>query len=267
MVMEAMRLSLLEHEAQQRRQKEEEEKRQKEEAEAAAASAASDASDTQDRPSEDRPGQSQTGAPSTVTQITSSEPTPQLQPVGDGDSISRSRTSTSSHARTSSTSPSGHLTPPSDPVGGGSHRGRRSGRSTPTSQYGAISAAVLSATSTASAVASPSPEREPSDPLAETEATVAGPASASTVEEVAAAQIPPPVVLAGEPEVSDSSSNDPAVERPALEHPPSFASSAAPSSYDVLPSSPESTGDKPLLRPGVSPTPATGDEPGAPATN
>ncbi|KAI0747937.1 hypothetical protein C8Q80DRAFT_1120547 [Daedaleopsis nitida] len=256
MVMEAMRLSLLEHEAQQKRQKEEEEKKQRDEAAATATGGATESQTTGGSEGTDI-------SQATVSGPSSDESPAPLQSTDDGTPVPHTRTSDSSQPHTSSPRLSGLLPPPSELVTGSSQSGRHSGRSTPSSQYGVISAAVLSATSTASAVASPSPEHEQSNPLAESENAGEGdsePVSASTAEGETRPDTPLPVIPTEEPTISEPSSNDHTTDRPAIAHPPSFASSVSPS-YDVLPSSPESSvSDKPLLDTAALPTPSTEGE-------
>ncbi|KAI0807201.1 hypothetical protein C8Q74DRAFT_1313087 [Fomes fomentarius] len=260
MVMEAMRLSLLEHEAQQRRQKEEEEKRQKEEAAAAAANGvdAAQGEHSGGRSSEAAPSIEPAVPPALVPSDSSAS-----QSGLQADSLPRSESLTPSIVRASSPSPSRHLSPSSDPVNCSSQGGRSSGRSTPSSPHGVISAAVLSAASTASAVASPSPELEQS-PL-QSEPTETGSSSASAPT---GSQTPSPVVVDSEPAHADTSSDDQTTDRPVLDNAPSFGSSAAPSTYDVLPSSPESTVlTKPLVDIATLPTSASDGEPGASTAN
>lgn len=260
MVMEAMRLSLLEHEAQQRRQKEEEEKRQKEEAAAAAAIGveAAQGEHSGGRSSEAAAPSIEPAVPPALVPSDNSASQPGLQ----AGSLPRSEASTPSIVRASSPSPSRHLSPSSDPVNSSSQGGRSSGRSTPSSPHGVISAAVLSASSTASAVASPSPELEPSNPL-ESEPTDTGSSSSAPPT---GSQTPPTVVVDSEPAHTDTSSDDHTTDRPVLDNAPSFGSLAAPSSYDVLPSSPESTVlTKPLLDIATLPTSVSDGEPGASA--
>lgn len=246
MVMEAMRLSLLEHEAQQRRQQEEEAKKQRE-------AAAGGGGTTEEGSGEAPPAAPQPGplpAPITVNESTGSN-----QLDADPSSAPRSRTSTSSNAPPSSGS--GHLSPTSDQPSGEQSPGRGSSRSSPSPPY-SISAAIFSAVSTATAVASPS-EREPSDPLAE-----ALPMSASTTDGNSGPQTPSPDATVNVPTISEvpqSLGNGQSITQPPPPQPPSFASSAYPS-YDVLPSSPESSvSDKPLLDGSFPPTPAPEGEP------
>ena len=259
MVMEAMRLSLIEHEAQQRRQKEEEEKKQREEA------AAGPPSDTS-VPAASAEGSIDAVAPladlAVSSETTPRSPSPALPPQPSEETVSppRSRTSTSSQSSPSLLSPARAST----------DGGRRSGRSTPTSPYGTIGTALLGAASTASAVTTPSPDREPSDPITEMVSLEpqSEPAAAAPAEEPRA---PTPVVADATPTIAEPAT-EPTGDRPSLagtEHPPSFASSVAvPSTYDVLPSSPESTGsDKPLLDSVVPPTPADDGETSAAAAS
>ncbi len=247
MVMEAMRLSLLDHEAQQRRQQEEEAKKQREE------TAAGGGGITKGE-SGDAPSASSEGAPSAP--VSANEQSGfAAQLTVESSSAPHSRTSTSSQLPPSLGS--GHLSPTPDPLSSEQSPGRRSGRSSPSSPYG-ISAAILSAASTATAVASPS-EREPSDPLAEIP-----PTSASITDGNSGPRTPSPDSMDNIPttsEASEFSGNGQPITQPP--QPPSFASSAYPS-YDVLPSSPESSiSDKPLLDVPVPPTPAPEGEPSA----
>ncbi|KAI1787908.1 hypothetical protein LXA43DRAFT_975080 [Ganoderma leucocontextum] len=253
MVMEAMRLSLLEHEAQQRRQQEEEAKKRREEG------APGGGNTTGEQSGEAPSASSEPGAPSApVPANESTGSAPQL--AAETGSAPRSRTSTSSRGPPSSGS--GHLSPTPGRPNGEQSSGRRSGRSSPPSQYG-ISAVVLSAASTATAVANPSPEYEPSDPLAEVP-----PTSAPTTDGNSGLQTPSPDSTDNIPTISEpsesSGNGQPVAQSP---HPPSFASSAYPS-YDVLPSSPESSiSDKPLLDSPVPPTSAPEGEPSTAAAS
>ena len=247
MVMEAMRLSLLEHEAQQRRQQEEEAKKKREEA------AAGDSSTTEE--SGEAPStSSEFAAPSAPVSLNESTGL-----AADTGSAPRSRTSTTSQAPPSSSS--GHLSPTPGRVSSEQSPGRQSGRSSPSSPYG-ISAAILSAASTATAVASPS-EHESSEPAGDVP-----PRSASTMDGNSGPRTPSPASTDNVPtisEPSESSGNGQAIIQPP--QPPSFASSAYPS-YDVLPSSPESSiSDKPLLDVPVPSTPAPEGEPSTPAAS
>ena len=249
--MEAMRLSLLEHEAQQRRQQEEEAKKQRE-------AAAGGGSTAEEESGETPPTAAESAA--LLTPISVNEPTGSgAQLAAEPSSAPRSRTSTSSNAPPPSGS--GHLSPASDQPSGEQSPGRRSGRSSPSSPY-SIRAAILSAASTATTVASPS-ECEPSDPLAEVL-----PPSASTTDGNSGPRTPSPHVMENVPtisEPSESSGNGELITQPP--QPPSFASSAYPS-YDVLPSSPESSvSDKPLLDGSAPPTPAPEGEPNTAAAS
>ncbi|RDX48328.1 hypothetical protein OH76DRAFT_1404904 [Lentinus brumalis] len=249
MVMEAMRLSLIEHEAQQRRQKEEEEKKQREEA--AANGAAAPVPSAAEEPT----ALSTALAALSVSEAASQSASPALSAQSAEDTVSppRSRTSTSSQARASSPS---LLSPARASTDGG----RRSGRSTPTSPFGTVGAALLGAASTANAVATPSPEREPSDPIAET-ALPEPQSELSPAPIVGEPRVPAPPVIADEtPAIAEPSATQSTVDRPSLasmENVTSSTSSVTASSYDVLPSSPESSIlDEPLLA-DVPPTPAT----------
>ncbi|KAM5539058.1 hypothetical protein V8D89_007281 [Ganoderma adspersum] len=246
MVMEAMRLSLLEHEAQQRRQQEEEAKKREE--------ATAGDSRTTEESGEAHPASSESGAP--PVPVAADEST---SLAIETDSAPRSRTSTSSQV--SPSSGSGHLSLTPGRLSSEQSPGRRSGRSSPSSPYG-ISAAILSAASTATAVASLS-EREPSDPPTEVP-----PTSASIADGTSGPRTPSPdstdnILTISEP--SESSGNGQAITQPP--QPPSFASSAYPS-YDVLPSSPESSvSDKPLLEAPIPTTPAPEGEPSTAAAS
>ena len=255
-----MRLSLIEHEAQQRRQKEEEEKKQREEA---AAGPPSDASVPAASVEDSIDAVAPPAELAVSSEATPRSPSPALPPQPSEETVSppRSRTSTSSQSSPNLLSPARAST----------DGGRRSGRSTPTSPYGTIGTALLGAASTANAVTTPSPDREPSDPIAEAISLEpqSEPAAAAPAEEPRA---PTPVVADGAPTIAELSATEPTGDRPSLagtEHPPSFASSVVvPSTYDVLPSSPESTvSDKPLLDSVVPPTPADDGETSAAAAS
>lgn len=247
MVMEAMRLSLLEHEAQQRRQQEEETKKKREEA------AAGDSSTTE--ASGEAPSASSDSGAISAPVVANESARLVIEP----DSVPRSRTSTSSQVLPSSGS--GHLSPTPGRLSSEQSPGRRSGRSSPSSPYG-ISAAILSAASTATAVGSPS-EREPSDPPTDVLS-----ASAPIVDGNSGPRTPSPDSTDNITAISDpteSSGNGQAITQPP--QPPSFASSAYPS-YDVLPSSPESSvSDKPLLDAPIPSTPAPEGEPSTAAAS
>ncbi|KAI8998810.1 hypothetical protein BD414DRAFT_476149 [Trametes punicea] len=255
MVMEAMRLSLLEHEAQQRRQQEEEAKRQREEAAAAAANAEGASgeavADSTNSALPSQPASDQTTPPS-------------LRPQGNP-GLPRSGTPSPSLPPTSpSPAPSGLLSP-ADAARSGQQSGVRSGRSTPSSQHETVGTAIRRAASVASVIGSPSPEREQVDPIADL-----GPALATTAESHSRPRTPVSAssTANGMPAIAQSRSNeqdsDEVPSLPQLERRPSF-SSLAPSSYDVLPSSPESTiSSKPLLeRNARSSAPAADGDSGA----
>ncbi|EJF65679.1 hypothetical protein DICSQDRAFT_123867 [Dichomitus squalens LYAD-421 SS1] len=253
MVMEAMRLSLLEHEEQQRRQQEEEAKKQREQAAAAAA-------EGNGARSSDSPAASSESGPTTEPAPSeSSEST--AQPAHDAASTPPSRTSLSSHVPHSS-SPSLLSPIPSGPSADHSP-GRRSGRSSPSS-HSDVEAAVQTTAPTASAVTSRSSEREASDQLAETTLT-----SAATTEGDSGPPTLPPLLTGSIPTMAESfepQATDQTSTRPSLADPPSFASSASSSSYNVLPSSPESSvSSKPLLDVVIPSTSAVEEDPSTPA--
>ncbi|KAI0637162.1 hypothetical protein C8Q77DRAFT_1215944 [Trametes polyzona] len=205
MVMEAMRLSLLEHEEQQRRQREEEAKKQREEA--AAEGGSTEAVD----------GPTDAGAPS---QLASNDTTPPaLQP-------------------TTSESP-GQSVPPASP--------------SPLSSGSASPADVdHEQTSGPGVPASGAPELRAS--------TGVGPTAQSRPR----TPLPAPTTD-GVPLIAEAITNDEGVQAAppgsSVAHASSMASSLATSSYDVLPSSPESAlSNKPLLdAAGAATAPASDD--------
>ncbi|KAI0361901.1 hypothetical protein OH77DRAFT_2890 [Trametes cingulata] len=229
MVMEAMRLSLLEHEAQQRRQQEEEAKRQREEAAASAA-----AGNTEQSSAEAVAGSTGSAASSQPTPDDSTPPPP---PPPNDPAIARSGTPVPSIPATSpSPAPSGLLSP-ADAGSSGQPSGQRSGRSSPLQQ---------DAVTAASGEASPSSHDASSEPAAEAE-----PTSASTAHDHSRPRTPVSAsvtandtpTIAEPPQGGEEDSDAPLMDRTT-----SFASSLAPSSYDVLPSSPDSSiSNKPLL--------------------
>ncbi|KAI0646878.1 hypothetical protein C8Q79DRAFT_999983 [Trametes meyenii] len=236
MVMEAMRLSLIEHEAQQRRQQEEEAKKQRDEAAASG------------NPEGTTPEAAASSTESATTPAPlSGDATPATLQSQNGSRTAHSRTASPSIPPASpSRAPVGLLSPTNVPSVD-NQSGRRSGRSSPSPDT--LAAAVLSAASTASAVASPSPERELPAPILEAE-----PTSASTVQDSSRPHTPVPLSNVtndlpsiAEPSVGQGSTVPPSL--PPIVRPPSLSSSLAPSaSYDVLPSSPDSTiSNKPLL--------------------
>ncbi|KAJ3001978.1 hypothetical protein NUW54_g6099 [Trametes sanguinea] len=229
MVMEAMRLSLIEHEAQQRRQQEEEAKRKREE-EAAAAADGTGAAAALAGPTDSAPS----------SQPESNEPSPSsLHPQG-GSAIADSVTPTSGLPPVSpSPAPSDLLSPTS--ASDSQPSGQPSGRSTPTSQHEAVESA---ASNVAPAIASDS---EGSAATAEPQLVSAPTADSHSRPPPVSTSVNPDSAPPTEPPSSSEQSPDIPPALPLLQHPPSF-SSLAPSSYDVLPSSPDSTiSSKPLL--------------------
>ncbi|KAI0374695.1 hypothetical protein BV20DRAFT_960843 [Pilatotrama ljubarskyi] len=250
MVMEAMRLSLLEHEAQQRRQQEEEAKRQREEAAASAAAA-----NTGESSAETVAGSTEsTSSP----QLTPADSTPPPPPPPIDSAIARSVNPIASVPTTSpSPAPSGPLSP-ADANSNGEQSSQRSGRSSPSLQQDAIDPAVPSA---ASAATGSSSHNEHSESVAEAEPSAAhGRSRPRTPASTAVATDQAPTIA--EPPQGEQDSDVPLMDRTA-----SFTSSLAPSSYDVLPSSPDSSmSNKPLLDgAAMSPTAANGDSSAAAA--
>ncbi|KAH9946271.1 uncharacterized protein BXZ73DRAFT_37077 [Epithele typhae] len=253
MVMEAMRLSLLEHEAQQRKQQEEEAKKQQETGDASSATAPpNDASSSQGGSSATTPPQVVT-ASQTTQPVQAPAPVPVPKPITDE---ARSRSSTSAQSTASSPSASGHLTPPDSSTRRRHSRSRsRSGRSTPTSQYGAISAAVLSAASTASALATPEPRGDSTAPSMPAAAPIGPPIVANTPS-LHSDNTPPPEPTAVPqaeivPEVVNTADDQLGIGEgdavvPTVDSPPT---------PEVLSSPPESTSNKPLLDSPGSPSP------------
>ncbi|KAI0670563.1 hypothetical protein C8Q78DRAFT_133638 [Trametes maxima] len=252
MVMEAMRLSLIEHEAQQRRQQEEEAKKQKDEA-VASGNPEGSASETIASSTE-----------STTTSGPPSDGTPSATPQPqNGSTVSQPGTPSPSVPPTSPSPASTGLLSPANASNAESQGGRRSGRSSPSPDT--LAAAVLSAASTARAVATPSPERELPAPVLDAE-----PTSASTVQDSSRPHTPAPpstttndLPTIAEPFSGQGSAVSPSL--PPIARPPSLSSSLAPSSsYDVLPSSPDSTiSNKPLLdATATTSTPAVDDDAG-----
>ncbi|CDO70725.1 hypothetical protein BN946_scf184798.g40 [Trametes cinnabarina] len=227
MVMEAMRLSLLEHEAQQRRlQEEEAKKRREEEATAASAGGAGGAlgnsvagsaeSTTPSQPASDQPT-----SPSLQPRADSVEtPTPSLPPISP------------------SPAPSDLLSPASD-----TSVSQPSGRSTPSSQHDATNAAGPDAFP---AVEFEITQREASDITVQAEPVSAPPTDSHSRQQTPLSSS----VIADNTSVSHSEPNSSSEQTPDL--PPALPrlsfSSLAQSNYDVLPSSPESTiSSKPLI--------------------
>ena len=243
MVMEAMRLSLLEHEAQQRKQQEEEAKKQRE-----AAAVTETASNSPAEP------------PAATTTFTDSVPHPPTSSEGFRP-IEYPATTGDSMAEPPRTTAPGqipaHLTLTSD-----AHNGHESDQSTPTSQHGAIGTTVLSATPTTSTITTPDTEHESNqlaEPTTVAELALAPERSSATVVEGQSLQETPPISVdsthdGAEPS-SEHSSESPALPSGA----PSLASSLSPS-YDVLPSSPESAFDKPLLANAIPSPSGPGEE-------
>ncbi|OBZ75261.1 Protein SIP5 [Grifola frondosa] len=245
MVMEAMRLSLIEHEEQQRRQREEEAKKQAAEGSAQGAQTQGEsAGSSSATPTAPPAVVEDTSAPTSAT-ATPPESSPissprstdaessllsPLTPVSVGESLqmppSASQSRTSLDTSTSQNQFSG----------------RRSGRTSP-APYSAISAAAVSAASTASAVASPSFERPSIEPNAPEE-------SATLVnDDHSQPRIPQPHTDADGTDDAATADTLPG-SRPisVAQRNTSFTSSIVPSQYDVLPSSPDSNvSRKPLL--------------------
>ncbi|KAJ8455680.1 hypothetical protein ONZ51_g12358 [Trametes cubensis] len=191
MVMEAMRLSLIEHEAQQRRQQEEEAKKKREEA----------------------------------------------ATLGNTDGAS-------GNAVAASPVSSGPVSPPEQSV-------QQSGRSSPAPQQEAVNV-TLSGDSAANATGTLDSEHGQSDPIAAVEPVSIPPETAGDGPSSDTAISTGNVVASDVPAISEPSSSGQEADAQAspspLNRPPSFSSSLAQSSYDVLPSSPESTiSHKPLL--------------------
>ncbi|KAL7283241.1 hypothetical protein ACG7TL_002669 [Trametes sanguinea] len=231
MVMEAMRLSLLEHEAQQRRQQEEEAKRKREEETAAAA---------------DGTGAAPAAASSTDSAL-SSQPTSNasspssLQPQP-GTAIADSVTPSPSLPPVSpSPAPSGLLSPTSA-ASESQQSGHPSGRSTPSLQH--------EVTDTASSNAVPAITSDSEGPAATAEPQAVSALTAdsrSRPRTPVSSSVNPDSAPPTEPPSSSEQTPDIPPALPRLQRPPSFSSLAA-SSYDVLPSSPDSTiSSKPLL--------------------
>ncbi|OSD02888.1 hypothetical protein PYCCODRAFT_1435172 [Trametes coccinea BRFM310] len=231
MVMEAMRLSLLEHEAQQRRQQEEEAKRKREEEAAAAA---------------DGTGAAPAAASSTDSAL-SSQPTSNasspssLQPQP-GTAIADSVTPSPSLPPVSpSPAPSGLLSPTSA-ASESQQSGHPSGRSTPSLQH--------EVTDTASSNAVPAITSDSEGPAATAEPQAVSALTAdshSRPRTPVSSSVNPDSAPPTEPPSSSEQTPDIPPALPRLQRPPSFSALAA-SSYDVLPSSPDSTiSSKPLL--------------------
>lgn len=239
MVMEAMRLSLIEHEEQQRRQKEEEAKKQRAAAEGNEGTAQN--ADASSSTASDTP------APAPSTGAGASSTMMSLPPIMHESSFSADFLSASSLSGSNSgiisDGASSVLTPSSSQTIEHSPSGRN-GHST-----SVLDAALRSAASTASAIASPSLSSS-SDSTPQVASVTEVPslpsqpsAQAPTAED---SQVPSdsPAEGAGEGDEADSErSGLPIPQRMA-----SYASSLAPSNYDPLPSSPDSSpSDRPLL--------------------
>ncbi|KAH9901206.1 hypothetical protein C8Q73DRAFT_662620 [Cubamyces lactineus] len=248
MVMEAMRLSLIEHEAQQRRQQEEEAKKKREEAATSGnadgasgnAVAGSTETTTPSRPSEE----------STPRSLQPASELPPVQPV-----------TPSPNASTVSASPvpSGPISPAEQ------HSVQMSGRSSPTSQQETVNA-TTSGDSAANAADIPDAGHEQSNPTTAVEPLSIPPATTEGIPSSHIAISADATTTDDVPAISEPSpSGEDADAQPSLsslDRRPSFSSSLAPSSYDVLPSSPDSTiSHKPLLdgTAAVSDTIADGD--------
>ncbi|EIW60545.1 uncharacterized protein TRAVEDRAFT_70903 [Trametes versicolor FP-101664 SS1] len=236
MVMEAMRLSLIEHEAQQRRQEEEDAKKQKEAA--APATAGSTVLATAG------------AAAGSTASAASSQPTPNISTPtalrpSNVNAISRSATPTPSIPPASpSPAPSGPSSPPA--LG---NDDQQSG-------------------------SSPSPHQDVTDhAVTESLAPVAEPGLASASTALAQSRPRTPVSPASLPVISEPSSigqdsgSTPSL--PPIARVSSLSSSLAPSSYDVLPSTPDSTlsmSNIPLLDSTPVTPAAEGDSSSAPAS-
>ncbi|KAJ8475399.1 hypothetical protein ONZ51_g6566 [Trametes cubensis] len=226
MVMEAMRLSLIEHEAQQRRQQEEEAKKKREEAAALGntdgasgnAVAGSTESASPSRPSEE----------STPRSLRPTNDLPPVQPV---------TPTPNTPAVSASPVSSGPVSPPEQSV-------QQSGRSSPAPQQEAVNV-TLSGDSAANATGTLDSEHGQSDPIAAVEPVSIPPETAGDGSSSNTAISTGNVVASDVPAISEPSSSGQEADAQAspspLNRPPSFSSSLAQSSYDVLPSSPEST--------------------------
>ncbi|KAI0689132.1 hypothetical protein BC835DRAFT_1370284 [Cytidiella melzeri] len=172
MIMEAMRLSMIDHEEQQRKQKEEEEKQKKEASNSAASKVA------------ENPSSSSTALPESTSSTSAVPSPPLLSPSSPAKSITGSATT----PRTSATFSRSSLDLPAI---------RRSPSPRP---MGALEAALRSATSAASALATPAPDRE--EELNTSQSQVVLPAAAT--DETPAAEASATVSSSSEPAVSDS---------------------------------------------------------------
>lgn len=236
MVMEAMRLSLIEHEAQQRRQEEEDAKKQKE------AAAPATAGSTVLATAGAAAGSTATAASS---QSTPNISTPTALRPSNVNAISRSATPTPSIPPASpSPAPSGPSSPPA--LG---NDDQQSG-------------------------SSPSPHQDVTDhAVTESLAPVAEPGLASASTALAQSRPRTPVSPASLPVITEPSSigqdsgSTPSL--PPIARVSSLSSSLAPSSYDVLPSTPDSTlsmSNIPLLDSTPLTPAAEGDSSSAPAS-
>ncbi|KAL6309082.1 hypothetical protein BKA93DRAFT_724342 [Sparassis latifolia] len=247
MVMEAMRLSLIDHEEQQKREREEAAKKEKEGSNAAAQDA-QQGEGTSISPQTDTPS----SGPATVADCTSEVPSPAavLSPA-----LTSSEESTSSHCgSTAATSETGlgvcagtsangcarvssyTSLPPTVTANTDQSSAGHSGPSSPS--YSTLSTAMLSATSTANAIPSP----------ADTES-----AAHESMSNRPTSRPRTPVMPPGVSTTDDAYESEPfTAKRIPLTHADSIASSIDPSSeqasYDILSSSPESSAShKPLL--------------------